>query len=245
MAPQPHHFLALSLAPLNVRWRTDGAWEHVATTEPAALFMPAGIAAACGNNSQLDALHLRFSPARLRSLLPEFGDHIDRLPPGNLGGDWVKALASTMRAAHEENGADETLLSDSLLLGVGTVLLHARSLVLRVATRRGLSPWQLQRIQTRLAEDLDRDVGLDELAGLVGLTPTYLCTAFRDATGLPPHQWQKRRRVERAKELLRANGATIADVARSVGYSNASHFATVFRAVTGLTPSAWRREHFR
>ncbi|MGC5083460.1 helix-turn-helix domain-containing protein, partial [Escherichia coli] len=83
-----------------------------------------------------------------------------------------------------------------------------------------------KRITTKLREGIDRDVGLSELAELVGLSETYLCTAFRNASGLPPHQWQKQARVERAKELLASSALSVTEVALEVGYSNPGHFAT-------------------
>lgn len=108
--------------------------------------------------------------------------------------------------------------------------------------RGGLTPWQLKRVTRFLADCLDRDVGLAELAELVDLSPTHLCTAFRQSTGLPPHQWQMRRRIQRAKELLLDSKLTVTDVSLAVGYANPGHFATVFKRAAGITPRDWRRE---
>ena len=40
-----------------------------------------------------------------------------------------------------------------------------------------------------MAEHLDREISLDELAGLAGLSRFHFCTAFRLATGQTPHHW--------------------------------------------------------
>lgn len=108
--------------------------------------------------------------------------------------------------------------------------------------RSGLAPWQLKRVKTFLTEELHRDVGLDELTALVNLSPTHLCRAFRQSTGLPPHQWQMHKRVERAKELLLHPKHSITDISLAVGYANPGHFATLFKRITGVSPRDWRRE---
>lgn len=55
-----------------------------------------------------------------------------------------------------------------------------------------------------IEESLDRDVGLFELASLVGLSFTHFPHAFKAAYGVAPYRYILKRRVERAKQLLRA-----------------------------------------
>ena len=58
---------------------------------------------------------------------------------------------------------------------------------------------------------------------------------------MPVYEWYRRFRMLRAAELLRVGSDSISDVARAVGYNNASKFAQAFCACMGATPSAWRR----
>jgi AraC-like DNA-binding protein len=48
-------------------------------------------------------------------------------------------------------------------------------------------------------------------------------------------------RIGRAKEMLLAADAALAEVALSVGYSDQAHFTRAFKTRTGLTPQAFRR----
>jgi AraC-like DNA-binding protein len=57
-----------------------------------------------------------------------------------------------------------------------------------------------------------------------------------------PHQWLRRRRVEKAKEEMRGTDASLADIALGCGFANQSQFSGVFGKVTGVSPSAWRRQ---
>jgi len=106
----------------------------------------------------------------------------------------------------------------------------------------GLAPWQVRRVQDRLMADLAADIGLDELAQLVGLSTFHFCRAFRAATGLPPHRWRHARRMERARELLEATAQPVSEIAAAVGYDDPSRFAAAFRKALGVSPTQLRRE---
>jgi len=51
-----------------------------------------------------------------------------------------------------------------------------------------------------------------------------------------------RRRLERARDLLRPTALPIADIAAQIGYQDPGQFAAVFRKVVGTRPSQYRRE---
>jgi AraC family transcriptional regulator len=111
----------------------------------------------------------------------------------------------------------------------------------RVEPRRGLADWQTKRVTNYMAERLDHDIGLDELAALAGLSRFHFCTAFRLATGQTPHNWLTAMRIQQARRLLAEPDLPIIHVALAVGYQTASAFAAIFRNATGVTPSAYRR----
>ena len=47
--------------------------------------------------------------------------------------------------------------------------------------------------------------------------------------------------MDRARQLLVQSGATVEQVATTVGFGNLSHFRRVFRAHVGTTPAEYRR----
>lgn len=107
--------------------------------------------------------------------------------------------------------------------------------------RRGLADWQVRKVTDYMRAHLDESIGLDRLAGLVGLSRFHFCTAFRQATGRTPHEWLVTLRIERACQLLAGPELSITDVALAVGYETPSAFATRFRKQIGVTPTAFRR----
>jgi AraC family transcriptional regulator len=111
-----------------------------------------------------------------------------------------------------------------------------------VAVRQGgLAPHQLRRVQGFLDDRLTEDVSLSDAAAVVGLSTSYFARAFRQSTGVPPHQWVIQRRLERARELLELTTLPLAEVALRAGFADQSHFTNAFRRATGTTPGQWRR----
>lgn len=105
----------------------------------------------------------------------------------------------------------------------------------------GLTPHKLRRLLWLIEENLEGDLRLAQLAGAVGLNRFHLLRTFKQETGLAPHQFVLRRRVEEAKRLLSGTGLPIAEVSYRVGFSSQSHFTKVFRRLVGFTPRAYRR----
>jgi AraC family transcriptional regulator len=114
----------------------------------------------------------------------------------------------------------------------------------RTATipRSGLAPWQERRAKELLIACLHDDLPLSHVAMECGLSVRHFSRAFRLSTGLPPHRWLMKQRVDRARELLRARVLSLADVAHFCGFADQSHFTRVFTALVGTSPGAWRRE---
>lgn len=107
--------------------------------------------------------------------------------------------------------------------------------------RRGLAEWQINRITSYMREHLDEEIGLEELASILGITRFHFCTAFRRGSGYTPHEWLVIQRMNRARELLADPTMRITDVALVVGYGTPSSFAAAFRKATGLTPTEFRQ----
>lgn len=106
----------------------------------------------------------------------------------------------------------------------------------------GLTNRALGRVVGYLEAELPNEVRLGDLARVAGLSRTHFATAFRRSTGLPPHRWLMKRRIERAQEMLLGTDRPITEIAHSCGFASSAHFAAAFRNSLGVTPSRWRRE---
>ena len=110
----------------------------------------------------------------------------------------------------------------------------------RTVNRGGLSPGALARACERMLDDMNRSVGLADLAATAGVSEGHFLRGFKQSTGMTPHRWLVARRIDRARTLLADRKLTLTDVALAVGYGSQSAFGYVFRRETGHTPSAYR-----
>lgn len=97
----------------------------------------------------------------------------------------------------------------------------------------------------RRARDLiDRDYAeplvLDVLASAAGYSKYYFVRTFADAYGETPRAYLSRRRVERAKDLLRTANLSVTEICFVVGFESLGSFSTLFRRLVGQSPSAYR-----
>jgi AraC-like DNA-binding protein len=107
----------------------------------------------------------------------------------------------------------------------------------------GLVKWRLKRAVAFVDAKLGETITLPDLARAAGLSRMHFAAQFRAATGLRPHEFVVRRRIERAQELLRDRELPLAQVALSVGFQTQAHFTTVFREIVHETPGRWRQLH--
>ena len=108
--------------------------------------------------------------------------------------------------------------------------------------RGGLSPRHLHHACDFIIANLAADIRLDDLAKLTGLSCKHFLRAFKQSTGLPPHQYLLVQRIEAAKRLLLDDLASLAEVAQTCGFADQSHFTATFRKVVGVPPGTWRRD---
>jgi transcriptional regulator GlxA family with amidase domain len=103
----------------------------------------------------------------------------------------------------------------------------------RIASLRGARDL----MDRRFAEPLD----LDQMAEHVGFSKFHFARAFKDAYGETPANYLTRRRVERAKDLLRSANLTVTEVCMLVGFSSLGSFSSRFSELVGMSPSAFQR----
>jgi AraC family transcriptional regulator len=109
------------------------------------------------------------------------------------------------------------------------------------AVRGGLAGWQQRAVSSYIEEHVADEISLATMAQRARLSPYHFCRAFKQTFGIPPHRFHMRRRIERAKALLRNPVASVTSVGMAVGFSEASAFSAAFRKATGMTPSGFQR----
>jgi len=109
----------------------------------------------------------------------------------------------------------------------------------------GLPPMAISRAERLIAEAMDgpnsSSPTVTQLAATAHVSTNHFIRSFRHVLGTTPHQLVMARRCQRAMELLRHRGLTIADVSDEAGYSSPAYFVASFRQQLGVTPGAYQR----
>ncbi|AHZ73427.1 hypothetical protein OU5_P0175 (plasmid) [Pseudomonas mandelii JR-1] len=91
---------------------------------------------------------------------------------------------------------------------------------------------------TKVVEALRRgQMGRDEMAALVHLSPTRFSHWFVEQTGLPLRSYAKWLRLTQALQHL-AKGVRLTEAAHEAGFSDSAHFSRTFRTLLGIDPSS-------
>lgn len=115
----------------------------------------------------------------------------------------------------------------------------ARKVAEQLARQRKLTgpAWEVVRIvQERYGEPLQ----LQAIARSLHFQPAYLGELFKKQMGMSFLDYVHRTRVEAARKLLRRTNQKVADVARTVGYSDPEQFAAKFKHWMNMTPSQYK-----
>ena len=86
---------------------------------------------------------------------------------------------------------------------------------------------------------------LEEMAATAWVTPTHFCRIFKKATGISPHQYVMKARLDRAQQMLVQTDMTLAALSEAAGFQSQSHFSRAFRQYAGIAPSEYRDQRRR
>ena len=135
----------------------------------------------------------------------------------------------------------ENRVADSLLLTEMLSELAACAARERESPERQRPAWLVRAIEM-LTDCCSDDLDLNTLATAAGVHPVHLERTFRRFTGTTLGSHLHQVRVQRACELLRHSGHSLADVAILTGFADQPHFTRVFRRLTGTTPGRFRSQ---
>ncbi len=88
----------------------------------------------------------------------------------------------------------------------------------------------------------EKTYDIDDLAHQAALSPSHFINQFKRLTGLPPHHFLLKCRLDQAKIRLRDTRLSITRIAQDLGFCTSQHFSTHFKRATGMRPLAWRNQ---
>lgn len=173
-------------------------------------------------------------------------DSIELVPNVEYGLDpLIYQIAVALKTALEVDRSGSKLYADAMATALVARLISRYSSHQPVINHHsgGLTKQQLKQVTDYIHEYLERDLSLAELASLVQLSPYHFARLFKRSTGLPPHKYLLKCRIDRVKQLLIARKLSLAEIACVVGFSSQGHLNYHFKRLVGVTPKAFVQQH--
>jgi len=136
-------------------------------------------------------------------------------------------------------GRERELAIEALM---SLALIHLGRYIGDAASGQGTLPaWRVKRVEEMVREHWGKPLQVSDIASACGTSSSHLMRAYKRTTGRTIGQLIEDVRIERAKRLLRQEGATITSIAEQLNYSSRPHFAAAFRRAEGVSPLVYRQ----
>jgi AraC family transcriptional regulator len=152
-------------------------------------------------------------------------------------------IAMALAAEIEEGYPGGRLYGDSLATALITHLLarySQRGPALDLC-KGGIGSRRLRLVLDYMEENLASDLSMAELGAVVDMSACRFARVFKEAVGLPPHQFVLRKRIARARTMLEATATPVSEISANLRFESQSHFTAVFHKLVGTTPAAYRQ----
>lgn len=197
-------------------------------------------------NKTFGTILLGFEPLVFKRTIYESldPDKVEMAPHFGVSDPLVYQIGLALKSALENYSTPSRLYVETMANALAVHIIQKYSInkpVIQDYTQ-GLSRYQLQTVIDYIHAHLSENIGLAELAELVQMSSRYFLKLFKTSTGITPHQFVIRTRVELAKQLLLAGRMSIAEIAHYCGFANQSHLNMHFKHLLGITPKQFQQK---
>lgn len=101
----------------------------------------------------------------------------------------------------------------------------------------------VEKAQQYIGDHITETITLNQVAGLLYVSPSYLSRLFKEKTGKGFKEYLYAQRVDRAKELLLDSSLKTYEVATRSGFRDYKHFSCIFLKLCGYSAREYRNRH--
>ena len=102
------------------------------------------------------------------------------------------------------------------------------------------APRWLRKVREALDDSYLQSPSLADLSAIAGVHPVHLSREFRKHYHSTIGEFIRKRRIEKASNLLSNSDMPLSEIALTCGFSDQSHFSAMFKSHSGLTPAKFR-----
>lgn len=104
-----------------------------------------------------------------------------------------------------------------------------------------IGPAEYRKLLDYVRENLSDKILVEDLAGLLAMSPSHFSRAFKASTRRSPMEFVTRVRVNRAHDMLLNTKTPLSSIAYQCGFSDQAHFTKTFKAQAKMLPSDVRK----
>lgn len=105
--------------------------------------------------------------------------------------------------------------------------------------------YPIQQAMDYIFSHLHYKISLEDVSKKTGFTKTYLCSLFKQESGMTITEFIHKKRVAEASNLLRYSEYSISEISHTLGFCSQSHFTRIFHQYIGMTPARFRKTFFQ
>ena len=91
-----------------------------------------------------------------------------------------------------------------------------------------------------LEEKAEEPFRVNDLCNALGYSKSYLCKLFNEQLGETIANFAMKIKIKKAKQLIRENNFTFAQISDKLSFDNPQYFSRVFKRITGMTPTEFK-----
>jgi AraC family transcriptional regulator len=169
-------------------------------------------------------------------------DRVEFIPQWQVFDPTIQGIVQALKADLAANCPAGNLYGESFGTSLAVHLVKHFSVIPLTSNSRSeaFSSKKQKEVLDFIEAYLNTDIRLEDLAKIAGISKYYFCRLFKQAMKIPPHQYIVKRRIERAKELLKYSDLTTVEIALACGFAHQSHLSRHFKRIVGISPQKFR-----
>lgn len=101
---------------------------------------------------------------------------------------------------------------------------------------------RVKRMLQFIQENFAAELTVEDIAKSAMISESECLRCFRNTIGVPPGQYLKQFRIQKAAELLVSAARSAAETGAACGFPDPSYFTKTFRELKGCTPAQYRKQ---
>jgi AraC-like DNA-binding protein len=150
----------------------------------------------------------------------------------------VDLFTDIIEKTKEERTGYQPLVSGIVMHLLGEI--HSRTKQLRFAPEDNTA-LIINKAGIIFRTNIDNDLSMEKVAEQLNVSYAWFRKAFKNYTGIAPHQYLLQLRIEKAKMLLSDHSISIKEIALRLNFESAFYFSRLFKEKTGVPPELFRK----